>query len=163
MQHIINDKGENRKMASNKRMIDIEGEINNFFASEEFKKLAFSYDGVCRDDCNENKFHIFDDTVIPSILREVNKKIKEVVDNETVNMFIRDNGIYMESDYPYGRKRDIQIGKLIITECGSGGRKDNWIFRFNDEYAYYTFQVHDGEEIRHYRILDVKEKISNKY
>lgn len=28
------------KMASNKRMIDIEREINDFFASEEFKQLA---------------------------------------------------------------------------------------------------------------------------
>jgi len=161
MQRITIDKGENRKMASNKRMIDIEREINDFFASEEFKELVFSYDGVCRDYCNENKFHMFDDTVIESIFRGVNKRIKEFVDNEMVEMFIRDNGIYMESDYPIGRKRDVQIGRLIITECGSGGRKDNWIFRFNDEYVYYTFQVHDGEEIRHYRILDVKEKISN--
>ncbi len=83
-------------MSCNKRMIDIEKEINDFFASEKFKKLAFSYDGVCRDYCNENKFHIFDDTVIPSISREVNKRIKEFVDNDTVEMFIRDNGIYME-------------------------------------------------------------------
>lgn len=149
-------------MASNKRMIDIEREINDFLASEEFKKLAFSYDDVCRDYCNENKFYIFDDTVIESILRGVNKKIKESIDNDTVEMFIRNNGIYMESDFPFGRKRDIQIGRLIITECGCGGRKDNWIFRFDNEYVYHTFQVHDGEEIRHYRILDVKEKISDR-
>lgn len=149
-------------MASNKKMIEIEKEINDFFASNEFNKLALSYDGVYRDYCNPEKFQIFDDTSIESILRSINKKIKEFVDNETVEMFIRDNGIYMESDYPIGRKRDVRIGRLIITECGSGGRKDNWIFRFDNEYVYYTFQVHDGEEIRHYRVLDVKEKISNR-
>ncbi len=147
-------------MALNKRMIDIEREINDFFASDEFKKLLSSYDGVCRDYCNENKLCIFNDTALPSIFRGVNKKIKESIDNETVEMFIRNNGIYMESDYPIGRKCDVRIGKLIITECGFGGKKDNWIFRFDNEYVYYTFQVHDGEEIRHYRVLDVKEKIS---
>jgi len=147
-------------MASNKRMIDIEREINGFFASEEFKKLLSSYDGVCRDYCNENKLCIFNDTVIPSIFRGVNKKIIEFIDNETVEMFIRDNGIYMEFDYP-GRKRDVRIGSLIITECGSGGRKDNWIVRFDNEYIYHTFQVRSERVITHYRILDVKAKISN--
>lgn len=148
-------------MASNRRMIDIEKEINDFFASEEFKKLALAYDGVCRDYCNENKIDIFDDTVMDSIYRAVNVKIKEFIDNEAICMFIKGNGIYIESDSPVRRKRDICIGHLIITECGFGGRKDNWIFRFDNEYAYYTFQVHDGEVIRHYRILDVKEKISD--
>lgn len=61
----------------------------------------------------------------------------------------------------HDRKRDIQIGKLIITECGCGGRKDDWIIRFDNEYVYHTFQFRDEEEIRHYRILDVKEKISD--
>ncbi len=145
-------------MACDKRMIDIEREINDFFASEEFKKLALSYNGVCRDSCNENKFHIFDDASIESIFRGVNKKIKEFVDNETVEMFIRDNGIYMKSDYPIGRKRDVRIGTLIITECGSGGRKDNWIVRFDNEYIYHTFQVRSEQVTEHYRILDVKEK-----
>ncbi len=149
-------------MASNKRMIDIEREINDFFASEEFKKLALSYDGVCRDYCNENKLCIFNDTVIPSIFRGVNKKIKEFVDNETVEMFIRDNGIYMESDYPIGRKRDVRIGTIIITECGSGGRKDNWIVRFDNEYIYHTFQVRSEQVTSHYRVLDVKDKISSR-
>ncbi len=147
-------------MACDKRMIDIEREINGFFASDEFKKLLLSYDGVCRDYCNENKLCIFNDTVIPSIFRGVNKKIKEFVDNETVEMFIRDNGIYMESDYPIGRKRDVRIGRLIITECGSGGRKDNWIVRFDNEYIYHTFQVRSEQVTSHYRVLDVKEKIS---
>ncbi len=68
----------------------------------------------------------------------------------------------MESDFPFGRKRDIQIGRLIITECGCGGRKDNWIIRFDNEYIYHTFQVCAEEVIRHYRILDVKEKISDR-
>lgn len=149
-------------MTSNKRMIDIEKEINDFFASEEFKKMALSYDGVCRDYCNENKFHIFDDTSIESIFRSINKKIKEFIDNETVEMFIRDNGIYMESDFPFGRKRDIQIGRLIVTECGCGGRKDNWIIRFDNEYIYHTFQARSEQVTRHYRILDVKEKISDR-
>ena len=45
-------------MSCNKRMIDIEREINDFFASDEFKKLALSYDGVYPDYCNENKFQI---------------------------------------------------------------------------------------------------------
>lgn len=150
-------------MACNKRMIDIEIEINNFFASDEFKKLAFSYDGVYRDYCNPEKFQIFDDTPIEPICRGVNEKIREIIDNATINMFIRNNGIYMESDFPFGRKRDIQIGKLIITEYGCGGRKDNWIIRFDNEYVYHTFQFRDEEEISHYRVLDVKEKIANVY
>lgn len=99
---------ETRKMACNKRMIDIEREINNFFASDEFKKLVFSYDGVCRDYCNSEKFQIFDDAPIESICRGVNEKIREIIDNATINMFIRNNGIYMESDVLFGRKRDIQ-------------------------------------------------------
>lgn len=150
-------------MACNKRMIDIEREINDFFASDEFKKLALSYDGVYRDYCNENKFQIFNDAAIDSIYRAINVKIKEFIDNEEICMLIKDNGIYMESDVPFGRKRDIQIGKLIITECGCGGRKDNWIIRFDNEYVYHTFQFRDEEEISHYRVLDVKEKLVNVY
>lgn len=150
-------------MACNKRMIDIERKINGFFASDEFKKLALSYDGVYRDYYNENKFQIFNDAAIDSIYRAINKKIKEFIDNEEICMFIKGNGIYMESDVPFGRKRDIQIGKLIITECGCGGRKDNWIIRFDNEYVYHTFQFRDEEEISHYRVLDVKEKIANVY
>ena len=99
---------------SNKRMIDIEKEINDFFASDEFKKLSLSYDGVYRDYCNSEKFQIFDDTSIEPICRGVNKKIREIIDNAAINMFIRNNGIYMESDFSFGRKRDIQIGRLII-------------------------------------------------
>lgn len=142
-------------------MIDIEREINDFFASDEFKKLALSYEGVYRDYCNKSKFQIFNDAAIDSIYRAINVKIKEFIDNEEICMFIKDNGIYMESDLPFGRKRDIQIGKLIITECG--GQKDNWIIRFGNEYVYYTFQSRDEEEISHYRVLDVKEKIANVY
>lgn len=147
------------KMASNKRMIDIEREINDFFASDEFKKFALSYDDVYRDYCNPEKFQIFDDTPIESICRGVNEKIREIIDNATINMFIRNNGIYMEADLPFGRKRDIQIGKLIITECGCGGRKDNWIIRFDNEYVYHTFQCRSEQITSLYRILDVKEKI----
>lgn len=148
-------------MVSNKRMIDIEKEINDFFASNEFKKLALSNNGVYRDYCNENKFHIFDDTTIDSTYRGVNEKIREIIDNATINMFIRNNGIYMESDFSFGRKRDVQIGKLIITECGCGGRKDNWIIRFDNEYIYHTFQCRLEQITSHYRILDIKEKIVN--
>lgn len=54
-------------MSCNKRMIDIEREINDFFASDEFKKLALSYNGVYHDYCNENKFQIFEDAAIDSI------------------------------------------------------------------------------------------------
>lgn len=148
-------------MASNKRMIDIEREINDFFASDEFKKLALSYDGVYRDYCNENKFQIFNDAAIDSIYRAINVKIKEFIDNEEICMFIKDNGIYMESDFPFGRKHDILIGKLIITECG--GRKDNWIIRFDNEYVYHTFQYRSEQVSEHYRVLDVKERISDVY
>ena len=74
-------------------------------------------------------------------------------------MFIKGNGIYMESDLPFGRKRDIQIGKLIITECGCGGQKDNWIIRFDNEYVYHTFE----QVSNHYRVLDVKEEIVDIY
>ena len=69
-------------MACNKRMIDIEREINDFFASDEFKKLALSYDGVYRDYCNENKFQIVNDASIDSICRAINVKIKEFIDKE---------------------------------------------------------------------------------
>ena len=146
-------------MACNKRMIDIEREINDFFASDEFKKLALSYDGVYRDYCNENKFQIVNDASIDSICRAINVKIKVFIDNEEICMFIKDNRIYMESDFPFGRKRDIQIGKLIITECGCGGQKDNWIIHFDNEYVYYTFE----NVSEHYRVLDVKEKLVNAY
>lgn len=150
-------------MSCNKRMIDIEREINDFFASDEFKKLALSYNGVYPDYCNENKFQIFEDAAIDSICRLVNENIKEFIDNEAICMFIKGNGIYMESDLPFRRKRDIQIGKLIITECGCGGQKDNWIIRFDNEYVYHTFQCNSGQVSRHYRILDVKEKIVDIY
>lgn len=120
-------------MACNKRMIDIEKEINDFFASDEFKKLALSYDGVYRDYCNPEKFQMFDDTPIEPICRGVNEKTREIIDNAVINMFIRNNGIYMESDFPFGRKRDIQIGRLIITECGSGGRRDKTLSYFGCE------------------------------
>lgn len=148
-------------MACNKRMIDIERKINDFFASNEFKRLALSYDGVYRDYCNENKIHIFDDEIIDSIYRAINVKIKEFIDNGEICMFIKGNGIYMESDFPFGRKRDIQIGKLITTECGFGGRKDNWIIRFDNEYVYHTFQFRSQQVSEHYRVLDVKEIISD--
>lgn len=78
-------------MACNKRMIDIERKINGFFASDEFKKLALSYDGVYRDYYNENKFQIFNDAAIDSIYRAINKKIKEFIDNEEICMFIKGN------------------------------------------------------------------------
>lgn len=90
-------------MACNKRLIDIENEINNFFASDEFKELALSHDGVYRDYCNPNKFVIYDDTVIELICRSVNEKIKEFIDNATINMFIKGNGIYIESDSLNGK------------------------------------------------------------
>lgn len=146
-------------MACNKRMIDIERKINDFFSADEFKKLALSYDGVYRDYINENKFDILDDKAIEPICRAVNEKIREIIDNVTINMFIRNNGIYMESDLPYGRKHDVQIGRLIITECGCGGEKDNWIIRFDNEYVYHTFQCRSEQITSLYRILDVKEKI----
>ena len=148
-------------MAFNKRMIDIEREINNFFVSDKFKKLALSYNGVYRDYCNENKFHIFDDTSIEPICRGVNNKIREIIDNAAINMFIKNNGIYMESDFPNREKCEICIGCLIITECGFGGRRDNWMIRFDNEYVYHTFKFHSKQVAKHYRILDVKEKISN--
>jgi len=140
-------------------MIDIEKEINNFFASDEFKKLALSYSGVYRDYCNENKFHIFDDATIDSIYRAVNVRIKEFIDNEAICMFIKGNGIYMELDSPVRKKCDICIGHLIITEFGFGGRKDNWIIRFDNEYVYHTFQCRSKQVSKHYRVLDVKEII----
>lgn len=91
-------------MSCNKRMIDIEREINDFFASDKFKKLALSYNGVYPDHCNENKFQIFEDAAIDSICRLVNEKIKEFIDNEAICMFIKGDGIYMESDLPFRRK-----------------------------------------------------------
>lgn len=69
-------------MACNKRMFDIEREINDFFTSNEFKKLALSYNGVYRDYCNGNKFQVFEDAAIDSICRAINVKIKEFIEKK---------------------------------------------------------------------------------
>ena len=79
-------------MPSNKRLIDIEREINDFFLSKEFEKLAFS-NGAYRLG-GFSGFNIPDKN-IESILKAVNVKIKEFIDNASINMFFKDNEIYI--------------------------------------------------------------------
>ena len=143
-------------MAANKRMIDIEKEINDFLASGDFKELALSH-GAYYDISNKHKICIHD-AQIESVLKAVNEKIKEFIDNVDINIFINGNGIYMEFDSFDGKTDYICIGHLIITKYyGFGGKNDNWIVRFDNDYVYHT---ETRRVLRHYRVEDVKELIA---
>ena len=153
-------------MASNKRLIDIEREINDFFLSKEFEELAFSNGAYRLGD-----FSGFDipDKNIESILKAVNEKIKEFIDNASINMFFKDNGIYIETDCFSGKRDYIGIGYLIMTTYGTGGRKCYWSVRFDNQYVYHTFKVRyhtfkvrSKQVSTFYRILDVKEMCGRK-
>lgn len=151
---IINDKGENREMASNKRMVDIEREINDFFASEEFKELAL-FNGALHDSCNTDKFSIYNSTQMESVLKAVNEKIKKFVDN----ISIKGRSVYMEITFPNGDKSGTYIGNVIIADYGFG-LNNKWEVRFDNEYIYYLQKSLSYKPVP-YRHIDVNEKIFN--
>lgn len=141
-------------MASNKRMIDIEREINVFFASEEFKELALA-NGANRDSCNSGQFSIYNNTQMESVLKAVNDKIKEFVDN----ISIKARSVYMEITFPNGDRSGTYIGKIIITDYGFG-LNNKWEVRFDNEYIYYLQKSLSYKPVP-YRRIDVNEKIFN--
>lgn len=143
-------------MSINKRMIDIEREINDFFASDEFKELALS-NGAYRDSCNTDKFCIYDNTQMESVLKAVNEKIKEFADN----ISIKGKSIYMETTFPNGNKDGIYIGRVIITDYGFG-LNNRWQIRFDNEYIYYLRKdISYTYKPVPYRRIDINEKIFN--
>ena len=141
-------------MSCNKRMIDIEREINDFFASDEFKELALS-NGAYRDSCNTDKFCIYDNTQMESVLKAVNDKIKEFADN----ISIKGKSIYMEITLPNGEKAGTYIGNVIITNYGFG-LNNRWQIRFDNEYIYYLQKNLNYKPVT-YRRIDINEKIFN--
>lgn len=141
-------------MSCNKRMIDIEREINDFFASDEFKELALS-NGADRDSCATDKFCIYNDTQMESVLKAVNEKIKDFADN----ICIKGKSIYMEITFPNGNKDGIYIGRIIITNYGFG-LNNRWQIRFDNEYIYYLRRNLDYKPVP-YRRIDINEKIFN--
>ena len=141
-------------MLINKRMIDIEREINDFFASDEFKELALS-NGAYRDSCNSGQFSIYDNTQMESVLKAVNEKIKEFADN----ISIKGKSIYMEITLPNGDKVGTYIGNVIITDYGFG-LNNRWQIRFDNEYIYYLRKDIFYKPVP-YRHIDINEKIFN--
>jgi len=141
-------------MACDKRMIDIEREINDFFASDEFKELALS-NGARHDSCNTDKFCIYDSTQMESVLKAANEKIKEFVDN----ISIKGRSVYMEITFPNGDRRGTYIGNVIITDYGFG-LNNKWEVRFDNEYIYYLQKSLAYKSVP-YRCIDVNEKIFN--
>lgn len=141
-------------MASNKRMIDIEREINDFFASDEFKELALS-NGAYRDSCNSGQISIYNSTQMDSVLKSVNEKIKEFADN----ISIKGKSIYMEITFPNGDKDGTYIGSVIITDYGLG-LSNRWQIRFDNEYIYYLRKDISYKSVP-YRRIDINEKIFN--
>ena len=139
-------------MKSNKKMIDIEREINDFFASEEFKELALS-NGAYHDSCNSGQFSIYNSTQMEPVLKAVNEKIKEFVDN----ISIKGTSIYLEITFPNGDKNSAYIGNVIITNYGFG-LNNRWEIRFDNEYIYYLQK--DLSPVP-YRRIDINEKIFN--
>ena len=135
-------------------MIDIEREINDFFASDEFKELALS-NGAYRDSCNTDKFCIYDNTQMESVLKAVNDKIKEFADN----ISIKGKSIYMEITLPNGEKAGTYIGNVIITNYGFG-LNIRWQIRFDNEYIYYLQKNLNYKPVT-YRRIDINEKIFN--
>lgn len=141
-------------MACNKRMVDIEREINDFFASEEFKKLALS-NGAYRDSCNSGQFSIYNSSQMDSVLKAVNEKIREFVDN----ISIKGRSVYLEITFPNGDKDGAYIGSVIITDYGFG-LNNKWEIRFDNEYIYFFQKNLDYEPVP-YRRIDVNEKVFN--
>lgn len=128
-------------MAKERSLIGIEREINDFFASGEFKKLVLQHGGVQNSYAPET-FSIYNNSHIEEILKEVNKKISEI--EKSIMLYVtRDllfcqsyTNVYMEIEMPDGEKAREYIGELLINTCGLG-QNNAWMIRFYDKYVYY--------------------------
>lgn len=151
-------------MAKERSLINIEKEINVFFASDEFKELVLRHGGVQNSYAPET-FTIYNNSNIEEILKEVNKKIGEIEKSIAVyvtrDLLFRQSstGIYMEITMPDGEKVRECIGKLLVNTYGLG-RNNVWIVRFYDKYVYYlTEGWYCKAKIN--LVSDVKRKIFN--
>lgn len=162
MQRIINDKGEHRRMASNKRMIDIERKINDFFASDEFKELVLKH-GAKENTYAPDTFTIYNNSHIEEILNDINKKIHEI--EESISIYVtRDllfctssTSIYMEISMPDGEITKEYIGVLMI-HSSHPSQNNQWMIRFYDEYIYHsTTDWYRGAKVS--TVSNVKRKI----
>ncbi len=148
-------------MESNKRMIDIEKKINDFFASQEFKELVLKHDE--NSSYVSEAFNIYNNSHIEEILNDVNKWIHEIEESISVHV-TRDllfctssTGVYMEILMPDGEMVKEYMGVLMIHSTYPG-RNNKWIIRFYDKYIYHsTSDWYDGSKIS--SISDVKRKI----
>lgn len=73
-------------------MMDIEKEINDFFASEEFKELVLKHGAKINDYAPET-FTIYDNSHIEEILDDVNKKIHEIEESISIYAILQMIGI----------------------------------------------------------------------
>lgn len=149
-------------MASNKRMIDIEKEINDFFASDEFKTLVLKH-GAKENSYAPETFTIYNNSHIEEILNDVNKLIHEI--EESISIYVtRDllfctssTGIYMEISMPDKEIVKEYIGVLMI-HSSHPSQNNKWIIRFHEEYiCHSTSDWYGGSKIS--SVLDVKRKI----
>lgn len=149
-------------MATNKRLIDIEREINNFFVSQEFKELVLKHDAKENSYAPET-FSIYNSEHIEEILNDVNKKLHEI--EQSISIYVtRDllfctssTGVYMEMSMPDGEMVKEYIGVLIIHDSFPS-QNDKWFLRFDDEYIMHsTNSWYRGAKIS--SVSDVKRKI----
>lgn len=149
-------------MPSNKRMIDIEREINDFFASEEFKTLVLKH-GAKENSYAPETFTIYNNSHIEEILNDINKKIHEI--EESISIYVtRDllfctssTDIYMEILMPDGETIKEYVGVLMIHDSFPS-QNDKWLLRFHDEYiCHSTSDSYSGSKIS--SVSDVKSKI----
>lgn len=149
-------------MASNKSMIDIERKINDFFVSQEFKKLVLKHGGE-EDSYAPETFNIYNNSHIEEILNDVNKWIHEI--EESISIYVtRDllfctssTGIYMEISMPDKEIVKEYIGVLMI-HSSHPIQNNKWILRFYDKYIYHsTNDWYGGSKIS--SVSDVKRKI----
>ena len=149
-------------MSCNKRMIDIERKINNFFASDEFKTLVLKH-GAKENSYAPETFTIYNNSHIEEILNDINKKIHEI--EESISIYVtRDllfctssTGIYMEILMPDGETIKEYVGVLMI-HSSHPSQNNQWMLRFYDEYIYHsTSDWYSGSKIS--SVSDVKRKI----
>jgi hypothetical protein len=149
-------------MSCNKRMIDIERKINNFFASEEFKTLVLKH-GAKENSYAPETFTIYNNSHIEEILNDVNNKIHEI--EESISIYVtRDllfctssTGIYMEMLMPDKEIVREYIGVLMIHDSFPS-QNNKWMLRFYDKYiCHSTSDWYSGAKISY--VSDVKRKI----
>lgn len=149
-------------MSCNKRMIDIEREINDFFASDEFKTLVLKH-GAKENSYAPETFTIYNNSHIEEILNDVNNKIHEI--EESISIYVtRDllfctssTGICMEILMPNGETIKEYVGMLII-HSSHPSQNNQWMLRFYDKYiCYSTSDWYSGAKISY--VSDVKRKI----